>query len=135
MRGAALNRRGAALRGVNPDYTASLAWVIGGALAAAAGILLAGASELDPYTISLGVLPAFVAALIGGLESMPGVVLGAAIIGLVQGVVPALSLIPALSGIFGAQGAPALALGLVAVVAMVVRGARLSGATSAQEAL
>jgi len=65
--GQALNRQGAALRGVNPDFTASLAWVIGGALAAAAGILLAGSSELDPYTISLGVLPAFVAALIGGL--------------------------------------------------------------------
>jgi branched-chain amino acid transport system permease protein len=132
MRGAALNRNGAALRGINPDFTASLAWVIGGALAAAAGILLAGASELDPYTISLGVLPAFVAALIGGLESMPGVVVGAAVIGLVQGLVPALSLIGPLSGVFGAQGAPALALGLVAFVAMAVRGGRLSGAAPAE---
>jgi branched-chain amino acid transport system permease protein len=132
MRGAALNRNGAALRGINPDFTASLAWVIGGALAAAAGILLAGASELDPYTISLGVLPAFVAALIGGLESMPGVVVGAAVIGLVQGLVPALSLIGPLNGIFGAQGAPALALGLVAFVAMAIRGARLSGAVTAE---
>ncbi|MHB8718210.1 MAG: branched-chain amino acid ABC transporter permease [Candidatus Dormibacteria bacterium] len=135
MRGAAVNRRGAGLRGINPDSTAALAWVLGGALAAAAGILLAGASELDPYTISLGVLPAFVAALIGGLESMPGVVVGAAVIGLVQGLVPAIALIPSLSGFFGSQGVPALALGVVAMVAMAFRGARLSGATAAQDTL
>ena len=37
MRGAAQNRRGAALRGIDPDRTTMLAWVIGGAYAALAG--------------------------------------------------------------------------------------------------
>jgi branched-subunit amino acid ABC-type transport system permease component len=125
MRGAAQNRRGAALRGVDPDRTAALAWAIGGALAALAGILLAGATSLDPYGIALGVLPAFVAALIGGLESMPGVCLGAAIIGGIEGVIPAFAKLPGLATVFGAQGAPQLVLGIVALVVMASRGSRL----------
>jgi branched-subunit amino acid ABC-type transport system permease component len=126
MRGAAQNRRGAALRGVDPDRTAALAWAIGGALAALAGILLAGATSLDPYGIALGVLPAFVAALIGGLESMPGVCLGAAIIGGIEGIVPAFAKLPGLGNVFGAQGAPQLVLGLVALAVMASRGSRLT---------
>lgn len=125
MRGAAQNRRGAALRGVNPDRTALFAWVIGGTFAALAGILLAGSGTLDPYTISLGVLPAFVAALIGGLESMPGVLAGAVVIGLVQGVVPAAATLPAVGHIFQGVGAPQLVLGVVALVVMALRGSKL----------
>jgi branched-chain amino acid transport system permease protein len=126
MRGAAQNRRGAALRGVDPDRTAALAWLIGGALAGVAGILLASAGSLDPYSISLGVLPAFVAALIGGLESMPGVCVGAAVIGLVQGLVPALATLPGLGAAFAGQGSPVLVLGVVALVVMALRGSRLA---------
>jgi branched-subunit amino acid ABC-type transport system permease component len=125
MRGAAQNRRGAALRGVDPDRTAALAWAIGGALAALAGILLAGATSLDPFGIALGVLPAFVAALIGGLESMPGVCLGAAVIGATQGIVPVFASWPAVGQVFRAQGAPQLVLGVVALVVMATRGSRL----------
>jgi branched-chain amino acid transport system permease protein len=125
MRGAAQNRRGAALRGVNPDRTAAIAWVLGGAFAALAGILLAGASGLDPYTVSLGVLPAFVAALIGGLESMPGVCLGALIVGVIQGMVPAFVQVPGIGSLAQAQGAPELALSLIALIVMALRGQRL----------
>jgi branched-subunit amino acid ABC-type transport system permease component len=125
MRGAAQNRRGAALRGVDPDRTARLAWVLGGAFAALAGILLAGATELDPFSVSLGVLPAFVAALIGGLESMPGVCIGAFIVGTVQGMVPALSKVPGLHTLLQGQGAPELVLSLLALLVMALRGARL----------
>ena len=126
MRGAAQNRRGAALRGVDPDRTAMLAWILGGAFAGLAGILLAGASELDPYSVSLGVLPAFVAALIGGLESMPGVCVGALIVGLVQGMVPALATVPKLGALVQGRGAPELALSLLALVVMALRGVRLA---------
>lgn len=128
MRGAAQNRRGAALRGVNPDLTSAFAWGISGALAGLAGILLAGATDLDPFSVSLGVLPAFVAALIGGLESMPGVVAGAAIVGIVQGLVPAMGYVPKVGPLVEAQGAPALVLGLLALIVMALRGARLSTA-------
>jgi branched-chain amino acid transport system permease protein len=125
MRGAAQNRRGAALRGVDPDRTAMLAWILGGAFAALAGILLAGATELDPFSVSLGVLPAFVAALIGGLESMPGVCIGALIVGVVQGMVPYLATLPRVGGIMQGQGAPELVLSVLALIVMALRGARL----------
>lgn len=126
MRGAAQNRRGAALRGVDPDRTAALAWMIGGAFAGLAGILLAGAEGLNPFSIALGVLPAFVAALIGGLESMPGVLGGAILVGVVQGMVPALAALPFIGLLVQGQGAPQLALGVVALIVMALRGARLS---------
>jgi branched-chain amino acid transport system permease protein len=135
MRGAAQNRRGAALRGVDPDRTAMLAWVLGGAFAALAGILLAGASELDPFSISLGVLPAFVAALIGGLESMPGVCAGAFVVGTVQGMVPAVAEVPGLGSLLRAQGAPELVLSVLALVVMGLRGARLVTGDVRAEAL
>jgi len=126
MRGAAQNRRGAALRGIDPDRTAAFAWILGGALAALAGILLSAATELDPFSISLGVLPAFVAALIGGLDSLPGVCLGAVIVGVVQGMVPALSGLPGIGTVVQGQGTPELALGVLALVVMALRGIRLS---------
>jgi branched-chain amino acid transport system permease protein len=107
--------------GVNPDLMISLTWVIGGTLAALAGILLAAVTSLHPYTLSLAALPAFIAALIGGLGSLPGALAGAAIVGAVQGLVPIL-------GAFGdAQGAPQLLLALVAIGAMVARGRALVG--------
>ncbi len=125
MRGAAQNRRGAALRGVNPDLTSAMAWVLGGVLAGLAGILLAGARGLDPFSLSLGVLPAFVAALLGRLDSLPGVLIGAVIVGLVQGMVPALGAIPQIAPVVLAEGAPELALGVLALIVMASRGARL----------
>ena len=125
MRGAAQNRRGAALRGIDPDRTAALAWLLGGAFAGVAGILLAGSGVLDPYSVSLGVLPAFVASLIGGLESMPGVVVGAAVIGFVQGMVPAIALIPTIGVPFQGPGSAEFVLGVVALLVMGLRGARL----------
>jgi branched-subunit amino acid ABC-type transport system permease component len=126
MRGAAQNRRGAALRGVDPDATAALAWLLGGALAGVAGILLASGGSLTPYNLSLGVLPAFVAALIGGLESMPGVCIGAVVIGLVQGLVPFLASTPLVGVALEGQGSPELVLGIVALAVMALRGSRLS---------
>lgn len=135
MRGAAQNRRGAALRGIDPDRTAMLAWIVGGAFAALAGILLAGATELDPFSVSLGVLPAFVAALIGGLESMPGVCVGALVVGIVQGMVPYLATLPHVGVVMQAQGAPELALSVLALVVMATRGARLVASDVRSEGL
>lgn len=136
MRGAAQNRRGAALRGVNPDFTSAAAWAIGGCLAGLTGILLAGATALDPFNVSLGVLPAFVAALIGGLESMGGVCIGAAVIGLTQGMVPWLGVVvPRASGIVQGQGAPVLVLGVLALAVMAARGVRLAAGDVRGDAL
>jgi len=52
MRAAAENSRAAALMGVSPQLMARLAWVMGGTLAALAGILLASVTNLQPYRCS-----------------------------------------------------------------------------------
>ncbi|MFP5310232.1 MAG: ABC transporter permease subunit [Actinomycetes bacterium] len=131
MRGAAQNRTAAALVGIDPDRAAAAAWAIGGALAALAGVLLAAVTSLDPYTLSLQVLPAFVAGLIGGLESLVGAMVGAVIVGLTFGLVPALGQLPLVGGLFRSAGAPQLVLTIAALIVMMLRGRRVAGAEEA----
>ena len=120
LRAAADNRRAAALMGIDPDKTTSVAWVFAGLLAALGGVLLGASTNLHPYTLSLQVLPAFVAALIGGLESVQGALYGSLIVGLTVGIVPTL-------GGFGRQvGAAQVGLALLAFAVMVLRGQRFS---------
>ena len=127
MRGAAVNRRAASLLGVDPDMTSTVAWALGGGLAALAGILLAAVTVLHPYSLSVSVLPAFVAALIGGLESLGAALVGSAIVGLVIGFVPLLADLPGLGVVFGQVGGPELALAVTAMLVMAARGQRLMG--------
>ena len=126
MRAAAQNRRAAALMGVNADLTTAAAWAIGGALAGLGGILLAPVTTLHPYSLTLIVLPAFVAALIGGLDSFTGAMVGAVVVGLAEGMVPALGLLPGLEQFTSQVGAPQVAVGLVAFTVMYLRGERFS---------
>lgn len=123
IRGAAENSRAASLMGVDPDRITDLVWAVGGALAALAGILLAGVTNLHPYTLTLQALPAFVAVLLGGLGSVGGAVWGSAVVGLTLGAVPFL---PVLSS-QDSQGTPQLVLGVVALIAMAARGQKLVG--------
>ena len=119
MRSAADNRRAASLMGIDPDRTTALAWFFAGTLAALGGVLLAAAIGLHPYILSLEVLPGFVAALIGGLESERGALIGAAIVGLTIGIVPSIS------SLAHTTGAPQVALAIVAFVVMARRGERI----------
>lgn len=135
MRGSAQNRTAARLMGVNPNRAASAAWAIGGGLAALSGILLAAVTSLDPYTLSLQVLPAFVAALLGGLESLAGAVVGSVVVGLVFGLVPAMGHAPLIGGLMRNSGAPQLVLTLLVLVVMMVRGRRIVGAEEAESGL
>lgn len=125
MRGAADNRRAAALMGVNPERTTLVAWMLGGALAAVAGILLSATTTLDPYALSLVALPGFVAALLGGLESMPGALLGATVVGFATGLVPALASVPGIDAIAGQVGATQAALTVIALIVMARHGEKL----------
>ena len=135
MRGSAQNRRAAALMGIDPDIAAAAAWAMGGGLAALAGILLAAVTSLDPYNLSLQVLPAFVAALIGGLESLLGAIAGAALAGLLFGLVPLLAKLPLVGGVLQYSGATQLVLTVLALVVMAVRGRRFSGAEASEAGL
>jgi ABC-type branched-subunit amino acid transport system ATPase component/branched-subunit amino acid ABC-type transport system permease component len=126
MRGAAENPRAAGLMGINADRMARLAWMLGGGLAALAGILLAAVTNLQPYSLSLQMLPAFVAALIGGFGSLPGAVAGAAIVGVAQGIVPAFSSVPGVKEFATQVGMPQLVLTIVALAAMYFRGGKFA---------
>lgn len=119
MRGSADNRQAAALMGIDPDLATSGAWILGGATAAVAGILLAAVTNLHPLVLSLQAVPAFVAVLIGGLESLPGSVWGAGIVGAVQALVPAFSFLQRI------EGGPQVLLAMLALVVMAMRGERL----------
>lgn len=120
LRASADNRRAAELMGIDPDRTTMVAWLFAGLLAALGGILLGASTNLHPYILALQVLPAFVAALIGGLENVTGALYGSIIVGLTVGVVPTL-------GGFGEQvGAPEVGLAVLAFVVMSLRGQRFS---------
>jgi branched-chain amino acid transport system permease protein len=118
MRGAADNARAASLMGVNPQLATSGAWVLGGITAAVAGILLAAVTILHPVVLSLQAVPALVAALIGGLGSLPGALAGAAIVGATLGFVPAF---PSLQEV---EGSGQLLLTILALAVMAARGER-----------
>lgn len=118
MRGAADNRRAASLMGVDPDIATSGAWAIGGGTAAIAGILLAAVTNLNPLTLSLQAIPAFVAALLGGLGSLYGAVVGAAIVGATIGMVPAFGTLQRV------QGIQQFILTIIALAVMATRGQR-----------
>lgn len=120
LRAAADNRRAAGLMGIDPERTTATAWFFAGVLAALGGVLLGASTNLHPFTLSLQVLPAFVAALLGGLESVTGALYGAAIVGLTVGIVPTL---PWLGDQLGAKE---LGLALLAFVVMSLRGTRFS---------
>jgi branched-chain amino acid transport system permease protein len=118
MRGAADNPRAASLMGVDPQLATSAAWVLGGATAAIAGILLASVTILHPVVLSLQAVPALVAALIGGLGSLPGALVGAAVVGATLGLVPA---VPSLQQ---ANGSAQALLALLSFCVMAARGER-----------
>lgn len=116
LRGSAENPTAAALHGVNPQRMTALTWIIGGMLAAVAGIQLSAITVLEPYITPLQVLPAFVAALIGGLGSVNGSLVGSALVGVVIGLVPFLPVLDS------TQGAAQLLLAVVALIVMAARG-------------
>lgn len=75
----------AALLGVNVDRTISLTFVMGAALAAVAGLIfLLNYGVIDFYIGFLAGIKAFTAAVLGGIGSVPGAMLGGFLIGLIE---------------------------------------------------
>jgi branched-chain amino acid transport system permease protein len=76
MRAVADNKDAVQLMGVNLNLVISTTFAVGSALAAAGGIFFGQAYSIDPYMgIDLG-WKAFIAAVIGGIGSIEGAVLG-----------------------------------------------------------
>jgi branched-chain amino acid transport system permease protein len=79
------DRKMAALCGVNVDRTISLTFVIGAALAAVAGLMfLVYYGVIDFFVGFVAGIKAFTAAVLGGIGSLPGAMLGGLIIGLIE---------------------------------------------------
>ena len=78
--------KGAAqLMGINVNGTIALTFAIGSALAAIAGVLLCSAYPfLTPYTGSMPGIKAFVAAVFGGIGSIPGAMIGGILLGIIE---------------------------------------------------
>ncbi|GGN10474.1 hypothetical protein GCM10011609_57830 [Lentzea pudingi] len=74
----------ASLYGTRPARLSALSWAIGSALAALGGILLTPVVQLDYVTMTLLVITAYTAALVGRLRSLPWTFAGALGLGLVQ---------------------------------------------------
>ena len=79
------DRGAATLMGINVNRTISVTFAIGSALAAVAGVLLCSAyPSLSPYTGSMPGIKAFVAAVFGGIGSIPGAFIGGVLLGVIE---------------------------------------------------
>lgn len=112
MRATAENQKLAQSVGLRVRVILGVAWAIAALLATVAGVLQGGATSLS-LNMPLLALRAFPAVLLGGLESVPGALIGGLIIGLVQEY--ANLLFP------GTQAGTELAPYLVLMVVLVIR--------------
>ena len=84
MRAVSENPALAAVVGVNVDAVIRATWLLGGALACAAGVMVGINVQVRPYMGFDLLLPLFAAAILGGIGSMPGAVLGGLVVGVAE---------------------------------------------------
>ncbi|MCC2668388.1 MAG: inner-rane translocator [Armatimonadetes bacterium] len=86
MRAVAWDREAAALMGVNPNMVIAFTFALGSALAGAAGFIVSALTNVRIAPL-VGVLPglkAFVAAVLGGIGSIPGAMVGGLVMGIAE---------------------------------------------------
>ncbi len=74
----------ASVVGINPNKTILSAFAIGSALAGAAGILISLETNIEPTMGFTAILKGIIAAIIGGMGSIPGAMLGGFFLGIVE---------------------------------------------------
>lgn len=84
MRAAAVNSSSAQLCGINARHMFALSWGVAAVLGGTAAILLAPVLYLDPHMMGGVLIYGFAAALLGGIGSIPGAVVGGLILGVVE---------------------------------------------------
>jgi ABC-type branched-subunit amino acid transport system ATPase component/branched-subunit amino acid ABC-type transport system permease component len=82
--GVAENELAMSSLGWNPDRIAAINWALGGALAGLAGIFLVPLLGLSNTSLTLTIIPALSAALVGGFSSLPLTLLGGFVIGVLE---------------------------------------------------
>lgn len=83
MRAVVDNRELLALHGARPNRLSGLSWAIGCSLAALAGVLLVPTLQLDYLNLTLLVIAAYAAAMVGRLKNLPRTFVGALVLGLI----------------------------------------------------
>ncbi|MCM3554879.1 branched-chain amino acid ABC transporter permease [Janibacter melonis] len=124
MRAAAFNQEVARILGVRVTRTLTLGWALASLVGSLSGLLIAGGGLVHPSYMDGVVVYGFVAAVLGGLDSAGGAVVG----GLLMGVT--LSLV---SGYLGSGLVPLAALVVLVVVLLVKPGGLFS--TSVERAV
>jgi branched-chain amino acid transport system permease protein len=84
MRAVADDPAAARLWGINVNRVTAASWMAGSAMAAVAGVLITPLINFDTFSLTVIVIDAFTAALIGRLTSLPWTVVGAMFLGLAQ---------------------------------------------------
>jgi branched-chain amino acid transport system permease protein len=85
MRAVSFDRQAASLMGISVNKTISFTFALGSILAAAGGVLYATAyPQINPLMGMMPGLKAFVAAVLGGIGSVPGAMLGGFILGIAE---------------------------------------------------
>ncbi len=84
MRAAASDPEAALAHGVNPRTVHGIVWALAGVLAVVAGVFITAGPRGIDLTVSLVALRAFPAAILGGLDSTEGAVVGGMVVGLAE---------------------------------------------------
>ena len=85
MRAVSFDRDTARLMGIDVDWIISITFALGSAMAAAGGVLYGIAyPQINPFMGIMPGLKAFVAAVLGGIGIIPGAMIGALILGVVE---------------------------------------------------
>jgi branched-chain amino acid transport system permease protein len=84
MRAVSENPALARVAGVDVDHVVRVTWLLGGALACASGVIVGVLVQIRPYMGFDLLLPLFAAAILGGVGSVPGALVGGLIVGVAE---------------------------------------------------
>jgi branched-chain amino acid transport system permease protein len=84
MRATQQNKNAAKIMGIRTERVFSFAWGFSSLIGAIAGMFFASRATLDPAFMMEPFLRAFAAAVLGGLMSIPGVIIGGGLMGLIE---------------------------------------------------
>ena len=84
VRAVSSNRDAAKLMGINPGYTELVAFIVAGILAAFAGVALFSYGVISPAYGNVLTVKAFIITVLAGIGSIPGVLIGAVLLGVAE---------------------------------------------------
>lgn len=84
VRAVSSNRDAAKLMGINPGYTELVSFIVAGILAAFAGVALFSYGVITPAYGSVLTVKAFIITVLAGIGSIPGVLIGAVLLGIAE---------------------------------------------------